>query len=74
MTPTAKRVLPTLLVATFAIQTALVYSDERADGLSEPAIRGRELWYANACQVCHQVYGNGGFLGPDLTNAARSVT
>ena len=73
MTPTAKQVLLTALVASFAIQTALVYSDERGEGLSEDAIRGRELWHKSACQVCHQVYGNGGFLGPDLTNAASRV-
>ncbi len=73
MTPTAKQVLLTALVASFAIQTALVYSDERGERLTETAIRGRELWHKNACQVCHQVYGNGGFLGPDLTNAASRV-
>lgn len=73
VTATAKQILLALLVAAFAIQTALVYSDERAAPLNEAAIRGRELWHANACQVCHQIYGNGGFLGPDLTNAASRV-
>ena len=73
MTPTAKKTLLTFLVSTFAIQTALVYSDHRTTPLSDSAMRGRELWHKNACQVCHQLYGNGGFLGPDLTNAASRV-
>ncbi|MFQ5767659.1 MAG: c-type cytochrome [Acidobacteriota bacterium] len=30
--------------------------------------RGLELWRSHNCQACHQIYGFGGFLGPDLTN------
>ncbi len=67
---TAKKTMMTILVAAFVVQTALVYSDDRQEPLSEDAVTGRELWHANACQVCHQVYGQGGVLGPDLTNAA----
>lgn len=29
---------------------------------------GLEVWRKNNCQVCHQIYGFGGFIGPDLTN------
>ncbi len=61
------------LVAAFVVQTTLVYTDERQDPLSAAALRGRTLWHENACQVCHQLYGQGGFLGPDLTNAASRV-
>ncbi|MCH7565021.1 MAG: cytochrome c, partial [Gemmatimonadetes bacterium] len=67
---TIKKTMLTVLVAAFVVQTALVYSDERQEPLSADALSGRELWHANACQVCHQVYGQGGFLGPDLTNAS----
>jgi nitric oxide reductase subunit C len=69
MTPTAKKTLLTVLVACFGVQTALVYTDERVEGLSEAAVRGRRLWHDHGCQVCHQIYGQGGFLGPDVTNA-----
>lgn len=65
------------LLAAFCGQTALVYLDDTADArspLSEPAIAGRRLWHEHNCQVCHQVYGFGGFLGPDLTNAAPRLT
>lgn len=68
-----KKTAMACLVAAFGIQTALVYTDERQDPLSEEALRGRTLWHEGACQVCHQVYGQGGFLGPDLTNAASRV-
>jgi len=30
--------------------------------------RGKDLWQQHNCTACHQVYGLGGFLGPDLTN------
>ncbi|MFN3244110.1 MAG: c-type cytochrome [Planctomycetota bacterium] len=65
------------LVAAFAVQTALVYTDDTASSfetLSEEALRGRRLWHEYNCQTCHQIHGFGGFLGPDLTNAARRLT
>ena len=69
----AKKAALACLVVAFGVQTTLVYTDERQDPLSEDALRGRTLWHQNACQVCHQLYGQGGFLGPDLTNAASRV-
>ncbi len=33
------------------------------------AIRqGQQVWQNKNCQACHQLYGLGGYLGPDLTN------
>lgn len=29
---------------------------------------GRLVWQRYNCQSCHQLYGLGGYLGPDLTN------
>ncbi len=71
--PSSKRTLIAVLVACFAVQTGLVYSDDRGTPLSDQAVRGRQIFHDNACQVCHQLYGQGGFLGPDLTNAASRV-
>ena len=62
-----------VLVACFAVQTGLVYSDDVDLQLSEKAIEGRRLFHEKACQVCHQLWGQGGFLGPDLTNSASRV-
>ena len=62
-----------VLVACFAVQTGLVYSDDVDLQLSQQAIEGRRLFHEKACQVCHQLWGQGGFLGPDLTNSASRV-
>lgn len=32
------------------------------------AANGRLVWQKYNCQTCHQLYGLGGYLGPDLTN------
>ena len=31
--------------------------------------RGKALFQQNNCIACHQLYGLGGYLGPELTNA-----
>jgi len=65
-----------LLVGTFVIQTTLIYVDDsgyKTPRLSATAQRGRKLWHDNNCQSCHQLYGFGGFLGPDLTNAVPHI-
>ncbi len=36
--------------------------------LSDNALKGETLWQENNCIACHQFYGLGGYLGPDLTN------
>ncbi len=73
-----KLLLGSLLVA-FAFQTSLVYLDDTADAPEQPvltgkAMQGRQIWHAYNCQTCHQIYGFGGFLGPDLTNAMSRIT
>jgi nitric oxide reductase subunit C len=34
-------------------------------------LRGKEAWQQYNCGACHQVYGLGGYLGPDLTNVVN---
>ncbi len=36
--------------------------------MSQKAIEGEVIWQENNCTACHQLYGLGGYLGPDLTN------
>lgn len=69
----SKKRLLAVLAAGFAIQTILVYGDASTGRLDEAALRGRRIFHRGSCQVCHQLYGQGGFLGPDLTNAASRV-
>jgi len=35
---------------------------------SEIIMSGKMIWQSKNCTACHQIYGLGGFLGPDLTN------
>lgn len=34
------------------------------------AAKGKILWQQKNCTSCHQIYGLGGHLGPDLTNVS----
>ncbi len=73
--PTRRR-LVLVLTGIFLIQSWMVYSDplgREAPPLSGLASEGRDLWHAHNCQSCHQLYGFGGFLGPDLTNLVGRV-
>ena len=59
-----------VLAAAYAGISFLAYTD-RGTRPSEPsteARQGRRVWLSHNCSACHQVYGLGGFLGPDLTN------
>jgi nitric oxide reductase subunit C len=71
----ARKTLLIALVAVFVAQTWLVYSDPLGSRtqLSPAALAGRALWHRHNCQSCHQLYGFGGFLGPDLTNVATRL-
>ena len=40
--------------------------------LSNAALKGQKIWQDNNCTACHQLYGLGGYLGPDLTNIASN--
>jgi len=59
------------LVLTFVIYSIVLYqkgafiNEER---LTEEALHGQQIWQDNNCTACHQFYGLGGYLGPDLTN------
>lgn len=71
-----RKLLMAALVGSFAVQTLLVYTDSTAEAtlpLEGAALRGRKIWLRHNCQACHQIHGFGGFLGPDLTNAASRL-
>jgi len=64
------------LLFTSAIYTLLIYTkgtncaDERL--LNQQALEGKMLFQEYNCQACHQIYGLGGYMGPDLTNVISS--
>lgn len=64
------RALLFALCAVFAVYSYLVYASAPAHGsVASAEVRaGMGVWQANNCASCHQLYGLGGYMGPDLTN------
>ena len=56
------------LVYSFSIYTNKPILKHPQTFNSELAVKGRLVWQKYNCQSCHQLYGLGGYLGPDLTN------
>jgi nitric oxide reductase subunit C len=64
-------ILILLLLSLFSVYNYTIYTSKSDYGnihLSKKAIQGENLWLKNNCNSCHQLYGLGGYLGPDLTN------
>jgi len=60
-----------ILLTVFAVYNFFIYTSTNQMipiKLSTKAIKGQQLWQKNNCWSCHQIYGLGGYLGPDLTN------
>ncbi len=62
-----------LLIVIFVLVSAVAYTDyPKASWSVEPMNElendGLGVWRRENCQACHQLYGFGGFHGPDLTN------
>lgn len=61
-----------ILAAAFAAWSAFAYHERgTSPAIDDPPPRasdGKTVWLSRNCQACHQIYGLGGYLGPDLTN------
>jgi nitric oxide reductase subunit C len=58
-----------ILVVAYCAYSFLIYSRSSRDAAPSPAItKGFAVWQSKNCQACHQLYGLGGYMGPDLTN------
>lgn len=65
------RLIMIALVTMFIIYNVVVYTQGTSNTtpkMSGLAIKGEVLYQENNCTACHQFYGLGGYLGPDLTN------
>jgi nitric oxide reductase subunit C len=72
MAGSAKRWILGSLCAAFAVYSLYVYTagTESAPGrpLTPSVKAGLDLFQQKNCVACHQFYGLGGYMGPDLTN------
>ncbi len=60
-----------ILISLFSVYNYIIYSTGgyvAVEKLSPKAVKGQQLFQSNRCWSCHQLYGLGGYLGPDLTN------
>lgn len=58
------------LTGAFLYYSFFLYSalPVRNSTVNKEALKGKIVWQQYNCNSCHQVYGLGGYLGPDLTN------
>lgn len=57
-----------------AVFFSTAHSDEaRSAMMTADALAGQRIWQSQDCISCHSLYGLGGHIGPDLTNAATRV-
>lgn len=63
-----KRVLLVGLLISYFVYTIAVYNSEYTSGSNKDVVAGKKLFQKYNCIACHQIYGLGGYIGPDLTN------
>ncbi len=63
-------ILFSILVASFLIYSFYLYNNLpfKTSEVNKESLNGKDIWQEKNCNACHQIYGLGGFLGPDLTN------
>jgi nitric oxide reductase subunit C len=67
-----RKILLLVLWGVYLSVSIVAYTDfprqQSSRPLTELERQGLAVWRHHNCQVCHQIFGFGGFLGPDLTN------
>jgi nitric oxide reductase subunit C len=58
-----------VLLIFYTAYSCWVYTSGTAIAADMPlaALHGKQIWQQHNCQTCHQLYGLGGYMGPDLT-------
>lgn len=60
-----------LLVSLSCLYSFAVYKNCNLNSIDKPdhkTLDGWQTWQEKNCQSCHQLFGLGGYMGPDLTN------
>jgi len=59
-----------VLLVLYAAYSGWIYTSGTAIAADIPrdALQGKQIWQQHNCQTCHQLYGLGGYMGPDLTS------
>jgi nitric oxide reductase subunit C len=69
-----KRLFFGTFVLAFAVYSVMVYTAtpnlQPQRPLTGSAAHGQQLYQEYNCVACHQFFGLGGYMGPDLTNVA----
>src|ERR1035437_6812018 len=73
MSTSTRRIIFWVLIVLFFIHSSLVFTigtneDSGKNLMTEEAQNGKLLFQKYNCTACHQLYGLGGYMGPDLTN------
>lgn len=70
MTDKVKFLVMAILVFLFLFYSFFLYADLPAqENYSDKQNdTGKMTWQKYNCNACHQIYGLGGYLGPDITN------
>lgn len=61
-----------MLFVAFTVYSFQIYTSgtdvNHSAPISDAARRGQHIYQEHNCVACHQFYGLGGYMGPDLTN------
>lgn len=71
MNKTRNRTVIAIMIGLFIVYNSIIYTQKSGSSvaiMSNESLKGEQLWQKNNCSSCHQFYGLGGYLGPDLTN------
>ena len=66
-----------ILFLAFSTYTLAVYrycDNKEVNMPSKQVAAGWKVWQEKNCQTCHQIYGLGGYMGPDLTNISSDTS
>lgn len=65
-----KRLVLFTLIGLYLLYSWFVYTNgtETQYEITSSANQGKQLFQQKNCIACHQIYGLGGYMGPDLTN------